>query len=147
MLTRSAPRKASRMSFAVRAFARQASARRDWLIVTVEWRDASMSVSELRAMRRNLLLASVAAWPAICLAQSPASMPSAPAPAATPAPAESPKAKAPASGDSSKRKNSSAAKNEHDEDEDAAAARKAPQRFEPTDKGKADEDIPFPADI
>jgi hypothetical protein len=32
-------------------------------------------------------------------------------------------------------------------DEEEPAPKSAPRRFVPTDKGKADEDIPFPVDI
>ncbi|MBS0399451.1 MAG: hypothetical protein JSR95_12330 [Proteobacteria bacterium] len=34
-----------------------------------------------------------------------------------------------------------------DDDDGSKPSKKAPRRFNPTDKGSADDDIPFPADI
>ena len=60
-------------------------------------------------------------------------------PATTPATQSPPPAKKPAPAKPGK---SSAAS-----DEEEPAPKSAPRRFVPTDKGKADEDIPFPVDI
>jgi hypothetical protein len=61
-----------------------------------------------------------------------------PAPEKSPA-AQTPPAKKPAAAKPGKPSAAS--------DEEEPAPKSAPRRFVPTDKGKADEDIPFPVDI
>jgi hypothetical protein len=79
--------------------------------------------------------------------QAPSSMPApAPPPAQAPAPAPVP-APAPAE---QKSKKAAAAKPGRSDDtggDDDQPSKKAPRRFIPTEKGKADEDIPYPVDI
>jgi hypothetical protein len=86
-------------------------------------------------------------------APAPPASPPAPAPAQPPAPASAPATEtSPASSpatESKARKSAPTkpAKGNDSGDDEEQPSNKAPHRFIPTEKGKADEDIPFPVDI
>jgi hypothetical protein len=92
----------------------------------------------MRINRTLLLLASLLGGAPLFAQTAPA-----PVPAATPAQTPAPPVKAP----SQKAAPSKAAPAADPGDDEEKAAKKAPRRFIPTDKGKADEDIPYPVDI